>query len=213
MLKLFYTPGACSMVSHIALEEAGARYERHALDFDRGEQLAPDYLAINPKGRVPALVTDRGVITENPAIIAYVAQMHPEAGLSPTDDPFAFAQVQAFNIYIATTIHVAFRQISRPEAYAPGPEAAAALRAAVPAIAGGHFALIEEMLGDGRTFVHGERYSLSDIYLFVFSNYLRMGDRGDAARLPRIIAHRNRVRTRPAVQRVLEIEGLADRWN
>jgi glutathione S-transferase len=213
MQTLFYTPGACSMVSHIVLEEAGAPYARQAIDFSAGEQCAPAFLKINPKARVPALVTARGVLTENPAIIAYVAQAHPEARLAPVGDPFAFADVQAFNMYIATGIHVAFRQISRPDAYADGAQAASALRGKVPALADAFFALIEDRLADGRPFIHGDSFTISDPYLFVFANYLRMGDRGDASKIPHVIAHRDRIRQRPAVARVLEVEGLTEAWS
>ncbi len=92
MLTLYYTPGACSRASHLALREAGAEFTLYNVDFVAAEQRSPDYLRINPKGRVPALATPRGVITENPAILAYVAQTHPRAGLAPLDDPFEFAR-------------------------------------------------------------------------------------------------------------------------
>ena len=74
MYKLYYAPGTCALASHIALEEAGADYRAERLDFKANQQRSPDYLKINPKGRVPALVTDRGILTENPAILAFVAQ-------------------------------------------------------------------------------------------------------------------------------------------
>jgi glutathione S-transferase len=212
MLTLFYTPGACSMVPHIALEETGGRFDRVPVDFGKGEQLRPDYLSINPKGRVPALLTERGVVTEIPAILGFIARTFPDAGLAPWDDPFAFADMQAFHMYIATTIHVLFRQISRPEVYADGPAATAALKAKVPEMSNRYFTLIEQNLADGRKFVHGDAYSLSDPYLFVFASYLRMGDRGDLALFPNIRAHRARVRARPAVERTLAAEGLADHW-
>jgi glutathione S-transferase len=91
MLKLFSATGSCSLASHIALEEAGADYELVKISLKNGDQRRPDYLALNPKGRVPALVTDRGILTENVAILAYVARTYPEAGLAPLDDEFAFA--------------------------------------------------------------------------------------------------------------------------
>src|ERR1044071_5364969 len=103
MLKLFYAVGSCALASHIALEEAGAEYETVRLDFANGDQRKPDYLKINPKGRVPALVTDSGILTETPAILAYVAQVFPKAGLAPLADPFAFARVQSFNSYLCST--------------------------------------------------------------------------------------------------------------
>lgn len=213
MLTLFYIPGACSIVPHIALEEAGADYRRHLVDYAGGETRTPAYRAISPLGRVPALLTEQGPLTENPAILAYIAQRHPQAGLAPLDDPFAFARVQMFNMFMANNVHVAFRQIAFPDSYADGDAAAAALKAKVPELSDRYFAMIEQGLADGRPYVHGDRFTLSDIYLFVYANYLRLGDRGDPSLLPNVIAHRRRIRPRPAVQRVLEIEGLADAWD
>jgi glutathione S-transferase len=90
VLKLFYAGGTCALASHIALEEAGAQYDVVRLDFRTTDQRKPAYLAINPKGRVPALVTDDGVLTETPAILAFVAQSFPSAGLAPTRRPLRF---------------------------------------------------------------------------------------------------------------------------
>src|SRR5262249_8401130 len=102
MYKLYYAPGTCALASHIALEEAGADYTAVRLDFKANQQQSPDFLKLNPKGRVPALVTDRGILTENPAILAYIAQTFPAANLAPLDDPFAFAQVQSINSYLCS---------------------------------------------------------------------------------------------------------------
>ena len=94
MLKLYYAPGTCALASHIALEEAGANSEAIRLNFKNDDQKKPDYLKINPKARVPALVTDRGVLTETPALLIYIAQSFPAAKLAPLDDPFALAKVK-----------------------------------------------------------------------------------------------------------------------
>src|SRR6185437_15700939 len=110
MYKLYYAPGTCALASHIALEEAGADYKAERLDFKANQQQSPEYLKINAKGRVPALVSDKGVITETPAILAYIAQVFPKAKLAPVDDPFAFAQLQSFNNYLCATAHVAHAQ-------------------------------------------------------------------------------------------------------
>lgn len=88
---LFYSPGSCSLASHIALAEAGAAYELVRTDTKTGDQRRPEYLKVNPKGRVPALVTERGTLTETPAILAFVAQSFPQARLAPLDDAFRFA--------------------------------------------------------------------------------------------------------------------------
>lgn len=207
-MKLFLYPGACSLIPHIALEEIGKPYETVTVDFATGEQLSPEYLAINPKGRVPALAVDRGVITEIPAILGYLALTYPEAGLAPVGDAFEFAQVQSFHLYMATTIHVLFRQISRPEVYADGEEVHAALKAKVPEMSDHYFQYIEALLSDGRHWVHGDHYTSSDIYLYVFSSYLNMGDRGDPEKIPHVWAHRSRVARRPAVVKAVKDEGV-----
>ena len=107
MLKLYYAPGTCALATHIALEEAGAPYEALPVDFGAQQQHSPEYLAVNPKGRVPALVTEDGTLTETPALLCFVAQRFPEAALAPLDDPFALARLQEFNSYLCSTVHVA----------------------------------------------------------------------------------------------------------
>ena len=107
MFTLYYAPTTCAFASHIALEDAGAPYKLHRIDFKAAEQRSAPYLAINPKARVPALVTERGVLTETPAILAFIAQSFPQAKLAPLDDLFAFAELQAFNAYLCSTVHVA----------------------------------------------------------------------------------------------------------
>jgi glutathione S-transferase len=97
MMKLYYAAHTCALASHIALEEAGAEYSTARISFAAEQQRSPEYLAINPKGRVPALVTERGILTETPAMLAFIAQSFPKARLAPLDDPFSFAEVQAFN--------------------------------------------------------------------------------------------------------------------
>ncbi len=208
MLKLFYAPGACSLAPHIALEEAGADYEVEGVGLRAGDQRAPAYLAINPKGRVPALMTDRGVLTENPAILAYIAASFPDADLAPKDN-FAFADMQAFNIFLASTVHVAFAHAFRPERYGEGEEAARAMRAKAPEALASAFALIEEKFADGRPFVHGERYTVSDPYLFVFEGWLNGRGLGRLADFPRVAAHFARIKERPAVKTVLAAEAAA----
>src|SRR5471032_3320526 len=107
MLNLYYAAHTCALATHIVLEEVGADYTTTRIDFASAQQRSPEYLEINPKGRVPALVTDRGILTETPAMLAFIAQSFPQAKLAPFDDAFAFAQVQAFNSYLCSTVHVA----------------------------------------------------------------------------------------------------------
>src|SRR5246127_4170664 len=143
MYKLYYAPGTCALASHIALEEAGASYTAERLDFKANQQQSPDYLKINAKGRVPALVTDKGVITETPAILAYIAHTFPKAKLAPLDDPFAFAQVQSFNSYLCSTVHVAHAHKMRGARWATEESSFADMKRKVGENMGACFTLIE----------------------------------------------------------------------
>ncbi|RJF88137.1 glutathione S-transferase [Oleomonas cavernae] len=204
MLKLFYAPGTCALACHIALEEAGADYEAVRLNFREAEQTKPEYLAINPKGRVPALVTGQGVLTENVAILAYIAQSFPAAKLAPLDDPFAFARIQAFNGYLASTVHVNHAHRVRGTRWADDPIAIADMKRKVPETVGASFALIEREMFKG-PWVMGETYTIADPYLFTLGNWME-GDGVDPAKTPKILEHRQRMADRPAVQRVVAAE-------
>lgn len=201
MFTFYYAPGTCSLASHIALEEAGARYEARRLDFSKADQQSPDYLAVNPKGRVPALVTDRGILTETPAILAYVAQSFPEKRLAPLYDPFAFAEVQSFNSYLCSTVHVAHAHKLRGARWADDPAAIEAMTRKVPETVGACFDLIEREMLRG-PWVAGDTFSIADAYLFTVAQWIE-GDSLDTSRIPRVMEHRERVRQRPAVARVL----------
>ena len=201
MLKLFYAAGTCALASHIALEEAGAQYEAVRLSFRTDDQRKPEYLAINPKGRVPSLVTDRGVLTETPAILAFIAQSFPRAALAPLDDPFAFARVQAFNSYLCSTVHVAHAHGVRGARWADDPAALEAMKRKVPQAVGECFALIEREMFEG-PWVMGETYTICDPYLFTLAQWME-GDGVDPARFPGIQDHGKRMVERPAVERAL----------
>jgi glutathione S-transferase len=207
MLTFYYATNSCALASHIALEEAGAAYEPRWVDFGAAEQTKPDYLKINPKGRVPALATERGVLTENPAILAYIAQTHPEAKLAPLDDPFAFAEMQAFMAYLCATVHVAHAHRPRPYRWADDPVAHEAMKKKVPETMGACFDLIERTMFKG-PWAMGEAYTVADPYLFTIARWLE-GDEVDIAAFPRVLDHHERMEKRPAVQRVLRSEGLA----
>lgn len=203
MFKLYFTPGACARASHIALEESGAVYMAEKVNFADNQQRSPEYLKINPKGRVPALVTPKGVLTETPAILIYIAQSVPAANLAPTD-PFELAQAQSFNSYLCSTVHVAHAHKGRGARWADDPAAWEAMKAKVPESVGAAFALIEEGMLKG-PWVLGDQYSVCDAYLFTISSWLE-GDGVDLSKLPRVMAHRDRVAARPATQSVLLAE-------
>ena len=208
MLTLYYAPGSCSLACHIALEEAGAVYETVCMDLRSGEQRGAEYLALNPLGRVPALAVDGAVLTENAAILAFIAQRYPAANLAPIGDPLAYARVQAFNVVLASTVHPYHSHGVRGSRWADDPAAIVAMKAKMPANVASGFELIERdwLVGP---WVMGETYSICDPYLFTLARWLE-GDSVDPARFPKVEAHRRRMAERPAVRKVLAAEGAVE---
>ncbi|MFI4933569.1 MAG: glutathione S-transferase family protein [Caulobacterales bacterium] len=204
--KLYYAPGVCSLASHIAFEEAGVEVDYVRLDLAKGDVRRPEYLKLNPKGRVPLVVTDQGTLTESPAILAWIAQTWPEAKLAPLDDPWALAQVNSFNAYLSGTLHgLAFAGVFQPGRFADGEAAQSAVKSKALQSLKDAFDLIENKLGDDR-WVHGA-YTTSDPYLAVLASWLsHLGQ--SLEQFPKLAAHSKRVRARPAAQRAFAAEGL-----
>ena len=205
MFKLFYAPGTCALATHIALEEAGAPYEAVLVDFRNQSQRSPEYLAVNPKGRVPALVTENGTLTETPGLLLFVAQRFPKTELAPLSDPFALAQLQEFNSYLCSTVHVAHAHGRRGARWADDAAAIEAMKRKVPATMTECFELIERKLLKG-PWVMGEQYTICDPYLFTIGTWIE-GDGVDTTKLPRVMEHRKRMLGRPAVQKAVAVEG------
>ena len=206
MLKLYYAAHTCALATHIVLEEVGADYSTVKVDFAKTEQRSPAYLKINPKGRVPALVTDRGILTETPAMLVFVAQSFPAAKLAPIDDPFAFAEMQAFNSYLCSSLHINHAHRMRGARWVDAGDAAAiaAMQRKVPESVTACFDLIEHDLLKG-PWVMGERYTICDPYLFTLAQWLE-ADGVDAKRIPKVMDHRRRVGERAATRKAIAEE-------
>ena len=204
MMKLYFAPGTCALASHIALEEAGADYSTVRINFATSEQRSPEYLAINPKGRVPSLVTDGGILTETPAMLAFIAQNYPKAKLAPVHDPFRFAELQSFNSYLCSTVHVAHAHRMRGHRWVDDAAAIEAMRKKVPETVAACFEMIESKMFQG-PWVMGEDYTICDPYLFTLAQWME-GDSVDPARFPKVKAHRDRMSERPAVRKVVAEE-------
>ena len=207
MLTFYYAPGTCALASHLALEYAGAPHEAVRLDFRKQEQRSPEFLRVNPKGRVPALATDRGVLTETPAILQYIAQSFPEAKLAPLDDAFLLAKMNEFNSYLCSTVHV--NHAHRVRGYrwveAEDEAALAAMKKKVSQTMAESFTLIEEKMLKG-PWVLGERFSTSDLYLTTLTRWLE-GDGVDVKRFPNVADHLARMDAQPQVRKVLALHG------
>jgi len=204
MLKLFYAAHTCSLASHIALNDAGADYTTVRISFAGDEQRQPDYLAVNPKGRVPALATDRGILTETPAMLVFIAQTFPQARLAPLDDPFRFAQVQSFNSYLCATLHVAHSHRMRGARWANEAASFADMQRKVPESVAECFGLIEKRMLAG-PWVMGEAYTICDPYLFTMAQWME-ADGVDPARFPKVRDHRQRMSERPQVRAAIAEE-------
>lgn len=201
MFKLFFSPGTVALASHITLAETGADYEAIRVDFAAGEQMKPDYLAINPKGRVPSLITDQGILTETPAILLYLAQSYPDANLAPLSDVFQLARLQSFTSYLCSTVHVNHAHRRRGSRWATEKNSFEDMRRKVTENMAGCFALIQKEMFEG-PWVMGDNYSVADPYLFTVGRWLE-GDDVDIKDYPKIAEHSARMTERPAVQRAL----------
>ena len=205
MLTFYYAPGTCALASHLALEFSGAPYEARRLDFKQNQQRSPEYLRVNPKGRVPALVTDRGVLTETPALLQYIAQSFPQANLAPLDDAFLLAKANEFNSYLCSTVHVNHAHKGRGYRWVEAEDTAAldAMKKKVPQTMAESFTLIEEQMLKG-PWVLGERFGTSDMYLYTLSRWLE-GDGVDVKRFPKVADHMRRMEARPQVQKIVAL--------
>jgi glutathione S-transferase len=205
MLTFYYAPGTCALASHLALEFSGAPYEAKRLDFKQQQQRAPEYLKINPKGRVPALVTERGVLTETPALLQYIAQTFPQAALAPVDDVFLLAKVNEFNSYLCSTVHVNHAHKGRGYRWVDAADGAAleAMKKKVPETMAESFTLVEEQMLKG-PWVLGERFSTSDLYLYTLTRWLE-GDGVAVSRFRKVADHMRRMESKPQVQKVVAL--------
>jgi glutathione S-transferase len=209
MLTLYYAFGTCALASHLALEYAGARYETVRIDFRKKEQQSPEYLRVNPKGRVPALVTERGVLTETPALLQYISQLFPQARLAPLDDAFLLARANEFNSYLCSTVHVAHSHRMRGPRWVDEHDehAIEAMQRKVAQSVGECFELIEREMLKG-PWVLGERFSTCDMYLFTLAQWME-ADGVDPGRFPQVADHRRRMAADPVVARVLAAQQAA----
>ena len=195
----FYTAQASIGVAvHIALEESGLGYKVVELDFVRNQQSSGDYLKINPKARVPSLVVNKGIITETPAILTYLAQCAPDSAIALPDDAFAFAQIQSFNSYLCSTVHVAHAHKMRGTRWVDDERAIKAMTENVPKTVTLCFEMIEHQMLQG-PWVHGSTYSISDPYLYRISSWLE-ADGVDINCFPKVKAHRGLMAQRDSVK-------------
>ena len=199
-MKLYYAPGACSLSPHIVAREAGIDLALEKVDLGtKKTESGRDYLAVNPKGYVPALELDNGeVLTEGPAVVQYLADLKPDSGLAPPYGTMERYRLMEALAFINSEIHKGYGPFFGPLSDEARAERVAYMQK--------RFALVEKML-DGKTFLLGERFTVADAYLFVMVNckdFVKV----DLSAFQNVIAFHARVAARPAVQAALRAEGL-----
>lgn len=214
--KLFYSPGACSLAPHIVLEEIGKPYELERVSSEGGQTAqSPEYLAINPKGRVPALSGVAGqigmgdqVLTETPAILVFLARANPEAGLLPVD-PAREARCLEWLNWLCNNVHaVSYGQLWRPARFTTDPSCHSAITAKGKESLVQQYAYIENQLADGRTWAVSGGYSVVDSYLMVFYYWGKLVGLNMKANYPAWTRLTQKTLERPAVQQAVGQEGL-----
>lgn len=202
-MQLYYKPGACSLASHITLHEIGAEFDLQKVDTNAGTtESGADYTAINPNGYVPALALDGGeILTEGPAILQYLADQKPEAGLAPKSGTLERARLQQHLSFVGSELHKAFSPLFAAE------QPAGPARDAVVANIGKKFNTFETILSDGRQYLLGDSFTVADAYLFVVSSWTRPTGI-DLGQWPNLAAYVGRIASRPAAQAAMRAEGL-----
>lgn len=201
-MKLYYSPGACSLASHITLREAGTPFELEKTDIrTKTTETGSDFRKINPKGAVPALALDNGeVLTEGVAIMQYVADNAGSEELAPPAGSIGRARLQEALNYVASEVHKSYSPLFNPTL----PDDA---KAAQKEVLNTKFAWLEDLLSDGRAYLTGANFTPVDAYLFTVTNWSDMLGH-ELSGFPRIGELRARVAARPAVQAALAAEGL-----
>ncbi len=201
-LRLHLAKGTVALAPHIALNEANASYELHWIDFSKAEQTQDTYLAINPKGRVPALETEQGILTETAAMLNYISACHPEAALTP-QDPWQRAKMEELFLFLAATVHINHAHKMRGHRWSDDPDTYPAMQAKVAQNISENADLIENDYLVG-PFAMGDQFTSADIYLFTIARWFA-GDGADMSRYPRLSAFLSMMAKRPSVASALKM--------
>ncbi len=203
MLTLYFSPGACSMASHIGIEECGTAYTEHPVLLSKGEQKTADYMKVNPRGKVPALAVDGRIITENTGILTYLARRFPETKLLPAD-PVDEANCIATMAWFSNIVHPSYQRYMRAERFAEGDAAVASVKDMGKKTFWTNLEEIDGMLA-GKQWVMGDQFTVADGYCLVFYGW---GLRADLpmSTLAHYTAFKDRMLKRPKVMKVLQDE-------
>ena len=205
MLKLYFSRGSSALAAHILLEDAHALYTTQEVSIPQGQHLSPEFLRLSPKGRVPVLETTEGVISENPAILEYIAARHPDANLLP-QGVFEQAKARSLCAYLCATAHVAFAHKHRGARWVDDSDAVLAMQQKVPQNLVECAAYLEKHVMQG-AWALGDDYSFCDPYLFLFGRWMAANTL-TLDTYPKLAAHHAAMRARRATITALMAHGL-----
>ncbi len=198
-MKLYFTPGACSFASHIALRELGVPFDMERVDLrSKKTGAGDDFAAINPKGYVPTLDTDKGVLTENIAVLQYIADLKPEAKLAPAKESFERYRLQEWLGFINSEIHKGYKPYFDPNATDSEKSRAGEKL-------GQRYDYVERQL-DGKSFLMGEQFTVADAYLYAVLAWVPKTTLKDLSKWPNLQRYQARICERPAVQAAQKVE-------
>jgi glutathione S-transferase len=200
-MKLYFSPGACSLSPHIVLRETGSKFELEQVD-NRAKKTksGADFWEVNPKGQVPVLLLDNGEkLTEGPVIVQYIADKNPASGLLPAAGGMERYRVQEWLNFVASELHKSFGPLFRPTT----PDAYKTISKENLA---GRFAYLDKQLA-GRQYLMGDKFTVADAYLFTVLNWSKRVEI-DLGQWPNVTAYVARVAARPKVQEAMKAEGL-----
>jgi len=203
--KLYYAPGACSFASHIALEETGIPYETQKMDLMAGDQRSEAYLRINPRGRVPTLVADGQILTENVGIMTYLGGGYPDAGIWPKKT-WDQAKLVSTLAWLSNTVHPTYAHIVRTQRYVDDEGAQEAVKAKARTMFEGYLKEIDSLL-EGHKWSIANQFTVADGYLLVFYRWANR-QKMDVRALKNYTAVMDRVLARPTVKKVMADEGI-----
>ena len=203
MMTLYFSPGACSLASHIGLEETGAPYEAKPILLAKGQQRTEEYQKINPRGKVPALSVDGKILVENTAILTYLARRFPEKKLMPSD-PAEEARGIATMCWFSSIVHPSYQRVNRPERFAEGEAAHAGVKENGRKSFWANCKEIDAMF-QGKEWIMGNEFTLVDPYALVFYGW---GARGGfpMKELSAYTAWQERMMKRPTVKKTVHAE-------
>ena len=202
MLTLYYAKNSCAFAPHVVLEDARADYRAIQIDIKNGDQHSDEYKKINMKQRVPALKTPNGILTETPAIMTYIAKEHPKMNLIPSDN-YSFAEMESFNSYLASTVHVAHSHKHRGTRWATDENALNHMTSRVKKTMTDCGQFIESYLIKS-PWVLGDQYSICDPYMAVITRWLT-DDGVDLSQFPKIQKHNQLINTRDSMKKICAI--------